>query len=63
FPLQSQAFIFAFSAGILRRTPLTRRRVCRCSVSVVAHYRELFRPDKRKNIKTLSFAHFSGKTS
>nr|WP_284146859.1 IS1 family transposase [Escherichia coli] len=28
--------------------PLTRRRVCRCSVSVVAHYRELFRPDKRK---------------
>ncbi|EOL8214090.1 hypothetical protein PSC91_RS23490, partial [Escherichia coli] len=48
FPLQSQAFIFAFSAGILRRTPLTRRRVCRCSVSVVAHYRELFRPDKRK---------------
>ncbi|RIJ71848.1 hypothetical protein D1505_02320 [Escherichia coli] len=27
---------------------LTRRRVCRCSVSVVAHYRELFRPDKRK---------------
>ncbi|PEI19444.1 hypothetical protein CRM84_18890 [Escherichia coli] len=48
FPLQSQAFIFAFSVGILRRTPLTRRRVCRCSVSVVAHYRELFRPDKRK---------------
>ncbi|HGV5504542.1 TPA: hypothetical protein ACNDMB_001600, partial [Shigella boydii] len=45
---QSQAFIFAFSAGILRRTPLTRRRVCHCSVSVVAHYRELFRPDKRK---------------
>ncbi|OYL39349.1 hypothetical protein CI771_08180, partial [Escherichia coli] len=39
---------FAFSAGILRRIPLTRRRVCRCSVSVVAHYRELFRPDKRK---------------
>ncbi|EPR6940503.1 TPA: hypothetical protein ACRVHR_002938, partial [Escherichia coli] len=37
-----------FSAEILWRTPLTRRRVCRCSVSVVAHYRELFRPDKRK---------------
>ncbi|ENY6923516.1 hypothetical protein ACF0IX_004594, partial [Escherichia coli] len=37
-----------FSAGILRRTPLTRRRVCRYSVSVVAHYRELFRPDKQK---------------
>ncbi len=36
-----------FSVEILRRTPLTRRRVCRCSVSVVAHYRELFRPDKR----------------
>ncbi|WP_208747006.1 Ig-like domain-containing protein [Escherichia coli] len=35
-----------FSVEILRRTPLTRRRVCRCSVSVVAHYRELFRPDK-----------------
>ncbi|HHQ9004227.1 TPA: hypothetical protein ACSV9Q_002549, partial [Escherichia coli] len=48
FPLKSQAFIFAFSAGILRRTPLTRRRACRCSVSVVAHYRELFRPDKQK---------------
>ncbi|EOJ7558840.1 hypothetical protein ACKAXX_004335, partial [Escherichia coli] len=37
-----------FSVEILRRTPLTRQRVCRCSVSVVAHYRELFRPDKRK---------------
>ncbi|HII2250813.1 TPA: hypothetical protein ACYZ04_004220, partial [Escherichia coli] len=36
------------SFEILRRTPLTRRRVCRCSVSVVAHYRELFRPDKQK---------------
>ncbi|WP_247011014.1 hypothetical protein, partial [Escherichia coli] len=36
------------SVEILRRTPLTRRRVCRCSVSVVAHYRELFRPDKQK---------------
>ncbi|MBN6449607.1 hypothetical protein, partial [Escherichia coli] len=49
FPLQSQAFIFAFSVGILRRTPLTRRRVCRCSVSVVAHYRESAQEDKRKN--------------
>ena len=37
-----------FSVEILRRTSLTRRRACRCSVSVVAHYRELFRPDKRK---------------
>ncbi|HHC4761442.1 TPA: hypothetical protein ACN6Z6_002578, partial [Escherichia albertii] len=37
-----------FSVRILRRILLTRRRVCRCSVSVVAHYRELFRPDKRK---------------
>ncbi len=42
------AAIDAFPAEVLRRTPLTRRRVCRCSVSVVAHYRELFRPDKRK---------------
>ncbi|OJR51391.1 hypothetical protein BK383_23505 [Escherichia coli] len=42
------AFFLLFSVEILRRTPLTRRRVCRCSVSVVAHYRELFRPDKRK---------------
>ncbi|WP_222928546.1 hypothetical protein, partial [Escherichia sp. B1147] len=42
FPLQSQAFFLLFSAGILRKIPLTRRLVCRCSVSVVAHYRELF---------------------
>ncbi|EBN8657913.1 hypothetical protein D1X37_21785, partial [Salmonella enterica] len=48
FPLQSQAFIFAFLREVLVRTPLTRRPVCRCSVSVVAHYRELFLPDKRK---------------
>ncbi len=40
--------ITAETYGVLRRTPLTRRRACRCSVSVVAHYRELFRPDKRK---------------
>ncbi|HHA2002668.1 hypothetical protein DP178_07235, partial [Enterobacter kobei] len=31
---------------------LTRRRVCRCSVSVEAHYRELFHSDKHKIQKT-----------
>ncbi|EAB1454533.1 hypothetical protein D6X60_15915, partial [Escherichia albertii] len=41
-------YFLLFSVRILRRILLTRRRVCRCSVSVVAHYRELFRPDKRK---------------
>ncbi|MEL4532210.1 hypothetical protein AAFZ03_12640, partial [Klebsiella pneumoniae] len=40
FPLQSQAFIFAFLCEVLTGTPLTRRLVCRCSVSVEAHYRE-----------------------
>ncbi|MGR7478445.1 hypothetical protein ACU62T_22590, partial [Klebsiella aerogenes] len=40
FPPQSQAFIFAFLREVLTGTPLTRRLVCRCSVSVVAHYRE-----------------------
>ncbi|WP_313682816.1 hypothetical protein, partial [Klebsiella africana] len=40
FPLQSQAFIFAFLCEVLTGTPLIRRLVCRCSVSVEAHYRE-----------------------
>ncbi|WP_238875162.1 hypothetical protein, partial [Klebsiella quasipneumoniae] len=40
FPLQSQAFIFAFLCEVLTVTPLTRRLACRCSVSVEAHYRE-----------------------
>ncbi|HGG8714113.1 TPA: hypothetical protein ACJJY0_001336, partial [Enterobacter asburiae] len=36
------------SSDYFRYFLLTRRRVCRCSVSVEAHYRELFRRDKRK---------------
>ncbi|WP_213709875.1 MULTISPECIES: hypothetical protein, partial [unclassified Citrobacter] len=47
-PLRSQAFNFAFFAGVLSGTPLTRRLVIRCSVSVEAHYRELFQADKGK---------------
>ncbi|MDU7197030.1 MAG: hypothetical protein E6288_03550, partial [Enterobacteriaceae bacterium] len=50
FPLQSQVFIFTFLCGILTgirlRTLLTRRLVCRCSVSVEAHYREFSGSDK-----------------
>ncbi|PUW44909.1 hypothetical protein AUN05_10340 [Cronobacter sakazakii] len=38
FLFQSQAFIFAFVC-------LTGRLVCRCAVSVEAHYREFFPPD------------------
>ncbi|MDR9892499.1 hypothetical protein O7047_19985, partial [Pseudenterobacter timonensis] len=56
FPLQSQAFIFAFlrdfSAAFAGRILLTRRLACRCSVSVVAHYREFFGADKHKIQKT-----------
>ncbi|EPQ4140948.1 hypothetical protein L9H42_004015, partial [Klebsiella quasipneumoniae] len=45
FPLQSQAFIFAFlcrfsALNFIAETLLTRRLACRCSVSVEAHYRE-----------------------
>ncbi|EBN9304945.1 hypothetical protein D3J74_07285 [Salmonella enterica] len=40
----SQAFILAFLT--LNEAFLTRWPVCRCSVSVVAHYRELLEPDK-----------------
>ncbi|WP_290366675.1 hypothetical protein, partial [Citrobacter freundii] len=47
-PLRSQAFNFAFFAGVLSGTPLTRRLIIRCSVSVEAHYRELFQADKLK---------------
>ncbi|WP_274922495.1 hypothetical protein, partial [Citrobacter youngae] len=36
------------SSVYLRFSPLTRRRVIRCSVSVEAHYRELFQADKGK---------------
>ncbi|WP_238340104.1 hypothetical protein, partial [Citrobacter sp. NCU1] len=60
-PLQSQAFIFAFSAGVLSGTPLTRRLACRCSVSVEAHYRELFPADKRKFKITFQLSLFSPK--
>ncbi|EPD3289054.1 hypothetical protein ACR9PO_003422, partial [Cronobacter sakazakii] len=38
FLFQSQAFIFAFVC-------LMGRLVCRCAVSVEAHYREFFPPD------------------
>ncbi|MCX8982898.1 hypothetical protein, partial [Citrobacter portucalensis] len=38
----------AFLYEILSGTPLTRRLVIRCSVSVEAHYRELFQADKGK---------------
>ncbi|EPG2865413.1 hypothetical protein QEG60_003644, partial [Pluralibacter gergoviae] len=37
-----------FSDRISGETLLTRRRVCRCSVSVVAHYREFSGSDKHK---------------
>ncbi|WP_221192549.1 hypothetical protein, partial [Atlantibacter sp. RC6] len=40
FPLQSQALISLFSAELPGGTSLTGRLICRCSVSVVAHYRE-----------------------
>ncbi|MHC0470765.1 hypothetical protein ACYF6Y_19170, partial [Citrobacter sp. EBS8] len=40
------------SSVYLRFSPLTRRRVIRCSVSVEAHYRELFQADKLKIQKT-----------
>jgi hypothetical protein len=52
FPPQSQAFIFAFlrdsSAAFTGRTLSTRRLVCRCSVSMEAHYREFSRGRNRK---------------
>ncbi|WP_226839520.1 hypothetical protein, partial [Enterobacter cloacae complex sp. P17RS] len=53
-------FVFAAARGVhitlsrfrvkrlFRFSLLTRRRVCRCSVSVEAHYRALFLSDKRK---------------
>ncbi|MEI9572809.1 hypothetical protein V5080_20920, partial [Atlantibacter hermannii] len=40
FPLQSQAIIFAFLREAPGGASLTGRPVRRCSVSVVAHYRE-----------------------
>ncbi|AWT18579.1 hypothetical protein DMP75_08865 [Klebsiella michiganensis] len=56
FLIQSQAFNFAFlfrysslnPADPAACVPLfrARRLACRCSVSVEAHYRELFRSDK-----------------
>ncbi|WP_213733782.1 hypothetical protein, partial [Citrobacter europaeus] len=40
------------SSDYYRFSPLTRRLVIRCSVSVEAHYRELFQADKLKIQKT-----------
>ncbi|WP_205852957.1 hypothetical protein, partial [Escherichia coli] len=48
FPATESSIFLLFSVEILRRTPLTRRRVCRCSVSVVAHYREFSAGRNRK---------------
>ncbi|QUJ07398.1 hypothetical protein KCP70_04570 [Salmonella enterica subsp. enterica] len=50
----SQAFIFAFLTGLLNEL-LTRRPVCRCSVSVVAHYRELLESLTRPKVKAQPF--------
>ncbi|MFC6120067.1 hypothetical protein ACFPZP_03175, partial [Citrobacter bitternis] len=65
FPLQSQVFIFTFLCGILTgirlRTPLTRRLVCRCSVSVEAHYREFLGSDKYKIQKKYRLLTFQAK--
>ncbi|EPM5285061.1 hypothetical protein ACTEV1_003542, partial [Cronobacter sakazakii] len=52
FLFQSQAFIFAFVC-------LTGRLVCRCAVSVEAHYREFFSADKRKFKKSFQARFFS----
>ncbi|MDE9614543.1 hypothetical protein L2105_15105, partial [Citrobacter portucalensis] len=60
-PLRSQAFNFASFAGVLSGTPLTRRLVIRCSVSVEAHYRELFQADKGKFKITFRVRVFSPK--
>ncbi|WP_393947928.1 hypothetical protein, partial [Kluyvera intermedia] len=45
--------ISLFSAEVLLRTSLTRRLLFRCSVSVVAHYREKLRSRKHKSKKTI----------
>ncbi|MCI1672454.1 hypothetical protein, partial [Citrobacter braakii] len=52
---------FAFLCEILSGTPLTRRFVIRCSVSVEAHYRELFQADKGKFKITFRVRVFSAK--
>ena len=57
-PPRSQAFNFAFFAGVLSGTPLTRRLVIRCSVSVEAHYREFSdvdNPSLKKNVQPSLF--------
>ncbi|HHS7511980.1 TPA: hypothetical protein ACTPQ8_004707, partial [Salmonella enterica] len=46
FPLFESSLYFRFPHTLLNEAFLTRRPVCRCSVSVVAHYRELLEPDK-----------------
>ncbi|WP_228381926.1 hypothetical protein, partial [Salmonella enterica] len=48
FPLFESSLYFRFPHRLLNEAFLTRRPVCRCSVSVVAHYRELLEPDKTK---------------
>ncbi|MCU6671761.1 hypothetical protein, partial [Leclercia adecarboxylata] len=45
------AFLFQSQAIISRFSLLTRRLVCRCSVSVEAHYRQFFGGDKHKSQK------------
>ncbi|WP_227409639.1 hypothetical protein, partial [Citrobacter werkmanii] len=49
------------SSVYLRFSPLTRRHVIRCSVSVEAHYRELFQADKGKFKITFRMHIFSPK--
>ncbi|ENZ2313166.1 TPA: hypothetical protein ACJHS3_004158, partial [Salmonella enterica subsp. enterica serovar Breda] len=46
FPLFESSLYFRFPHRLLNEAFLTRRPVYRCSVSVVAHYRELLEPDK-----------------
>ncbi|AOT44374.1 hypothetical protein BH714_14485 [Enterobacter ludwigii] len=58
FLIQSQAFIFAFLCWCSSLNPPTRRRVCRCSVSVEAHYREFSdvdNPSFKKNVQPSLF--------
>ncbi|WP_223307979.1 hypothetical protein, partial [Citrobacter braakii] len=49
------------SSVYFRFSPLTRRFVIRCSVSVEAHYRELFQADKGKFKITFRVRVFSAK--
>ncbi|WP_230326444.1 hypothetical protein, partial [Citrobacter sp. Res13-Sevr-PEB04-36] len=60
-PATKSNFYFAFLREVLTGTPLTRRFVIRYSVSVEAHYRELFQADKRKIQKTYQTITFPSK--